>query len=283
MPRVLKDLTITEVSSVDRGAGEGVKVLLMKRAINTPTPEEAEMTEQELNDKIAKAVAAALAPVVAASAGELAKRDAEIAVLKMSPAHKAFMDDNCKDEASKKAFTEMDDAQRDQHMNSFKKSADAATSGDLAKRDQVIKAQEDTIVALTKRLDAYDLEKAQAVFTKRAADLGLNEPGDGEIMRKAYAGDPTAQAQFEARQATVVAALRKQAETGALFNEFGTSKGVVSKAYDALEAKAAELRKTDKSLTKEQAFAKVYEDPENAVLVAQNKADEARARLSVVA
>lgn len=32
MPRLLKELTIHEVSSVDRGAGEGVKILLMKRA-----------------------------------------------------------------------------------------------------------------------------------------------------------------------------------------------------------------------------------------------------------
>lgn len=31
MPRVLKDITISEVSSVDRGAGRGVKVMLMKR------------------------------------------------------------------------------------------------------------------------------------------------------------------------------------------------------------------------------------------------------------
>jgi len=283
MPRVLKDLTITEVSSVDRGAGEGVKVLLMKRSPLTQTPEEAEMTEQELNEKIAKAVAAALAPVVAANADEVAKRDAEIRLLKMSPAHKAFMDENCKDDATKKAFSEMDDAQRDQHMNSFKKSADAATSGDLAKRDQVIKAQEDTITALTKRLDAYDLAKAQETFAKRAADLGLTEAGDGELMRKAYAGDAAAQSALEARQAAVVSALKKQSETGALFNEFGTTKAVNGKAYDALEAKAVELRKTDKTLTKEQAFAKVYEDPENAVLVAQNKVDEARARLSVVA
>src|SRR5512143_1650857 len=31
MPRLLKDLMIDDVSSVDRGAGVGVKVLLMKR------------------------------------------------------------------------------------------------------------------------------------------------------------------------------------------------------------------------------------------------------------
>jgi hypothetical protein len=31
MPRLLKELQIFDVSSVDRGAGEGVKVMLMKR------------------------------------------------------------------------------------------------------------------------------------------------------------------------------------------------------------------------------------------------------------
>jgi formate-dependent phosphoribosylglycinamide formyltransferase (GAR transformylase) len=31
MPTLIKGLTITDVSSVDRGAGEGVKVMLMKR------------------------------------------------------------------------------------------------------------------------------------------------------------------------------------------------------------------------------------------------------------
>ena len=31
MPRLLKDLKINDVSSVDRGAGEGVRVVLLKR------------------------------------------------------------------------------------------------------------------------------------------------------------------------------------------------------------------------------------------------------------
>jgi len=32
MPRVLRNLTITEISGVDRGAGEGVKIVLRKWA-----------------------------------------------------------------------------------------------------------------------------------------------------------------------------------------------------------------------------------------------------------
>ena len=38
MPNLLKDLQIDEVSSVDRGAGEGVKIMLIKRADDEPEP-----------------------------------------------------------------------------------------------------------------------------------------------------------------------------------------------------------------------------------------------------
>ena len=40
MPRLLKELIINDVSSVDRGAGEGVRVMLMKR--DAPLPAEVE-------------------------------------------------------------------------------------------------------------------------------------------------------------------------------------------------------------------------------------------------
>lgn len=38
MPRILRGLRINEVSSVDRGAGEGVKIMLMKREGDVPMP-----------------------------------------------------------------------------------------------------------------------------------------------------------------------------------------------------------------------------------------------------
>ena len=42
-------------------------------------------------------------------------------------------------------------------------------------------------------------------------------------------------------------------------------------AFDALKAKAAELRKAKPELTESQAFAKVYEDPANRALAAAER------------
>ena len=274
MPRILKDLKITEVSSVDRGAGEGVRVLLMKRD-ETPSTGAVEMNPEEIKAAIAKAAADAAATATAAFVVELAKRDSQIAVLKMSPAHKAFYD-NC-DEATKKAFEGMDDEKRDAHMkaNPFKKAADPVVTEDLAKRDADIAKVFAENAELRKRLDQADLEKAQADFTKRAAEMGLTQPGDGELMRKAYAGDAVSQKLFEARQQDVVKALSKQVETSKLFSEFGSQQITFGKAYDSLTALATEVRKGDPKLTPEQAFAKVYTDPANRELVAQHKQEAA--------
>lgn len=67
MPRLLKDLKITEVSSVDRGAGRGVKVVLMKRD----------------DDSEEERVAAFVNGLIDAAVAEgVAKLDAEIAALR---------------------------------------------------------------------------------------------------------------------------------------------------------------------------------------------------------
>lgn len=287
MPRLLKDLTINEVSSVDRGAGRGVKVMLMKRdetaaaSITKSGTGDVAMTEQELKDLIAKSAkeAAETATAVVSKAFEekLLKSDREIKVLKMSPAHKAYYDEACTDEATRKAFEDMKDEERDEHAkkNPVKKAADTVTVEELAKRDTTLAKVLSENADLKKRLDASDLEKAQASFAKRAADLGLTEAGDGELMRKAYSGDTEAQTAFEKRQATVTAALKKQAETGKLFDEFGTQHARTGSAYSQLMAKADEVRKADRTLTKEQAFSKVYTDPENTDLVKLYKTEDA--------
>src|SRR4051812_40013153 len=89
MPRILKDITITEVSSVDRGAGRGVKVLLMKRDDPTdPNPEKTMPTSKEIQDLIAKAVSDAVTVAVKSATDPLtaviAKQGSELAFLKMS-------------------------------------------------------------------------------------------------------------------------------------------------------------------------------------------------------
>ena len=68
------------------------------------------------------------------------------------------------------------------------------------------------------------------------------------------------------------------AKAGGVFSEFGTNAGGgvgADSAYADLMAKAAELRKNDPKLTTAQAFAKVYEDPENRPLVLKHKQQDA--------
>lgn len=63
MPRILEKLRIREVSAVDRGAGEGVKVMLMKRDADLPPEAEAylkrEFTADQRKDMAAKGEAMA--------------------------------------------------------------------------------------------------------------------------------------------------------------------------------------------------------------------------------
>lgn len=346
MPRVLKDLHITEVSSVDRGAGEGVKVTLIKRdeplapeveawlkreftaeqrqasedkghampgggfpienvsdlknAIQAigrakdpaaakahiktraralgqtdlipdtwkrdstmPTPEETKKAEEALNKAIEAAVAKALAG-----------QAAEIAVLKMSDAEKAYCDTEKMTDEQRKAFAAMKPEERAAKM---KKSDDG---------DPVAKALAPVLTEnadLKKRLGALEHDKLVADFKKRAVDAGLKEE-DGEIMRKAYGGDPEAQKALDGKFKALTKQLSELDKTSRIFDEFGTTKGKDgASAYDQLMAKAQELRKTETKLSEQQAFTKVLTDPANADLAAQHKREETRKRLTVVA
>lgn len=279
MPRILKDLVITEVSSVDRGAGEGVKVLLMKRN----TSGEIDMTAEELQAAVKKAAEEAAATATAPLLKALSETQRELKVAKMSPAHKAHYD-TLKTDELKKSFEDMKDEDKDEECKKVAKAAEQDPA--ITEISKSLAATQAENAELRKRLDAVDLEKAQADFAKRAANLGLTQAGDGELMRKAYAGDKEAQAGFEKRQAEVTAALKAQADTGALFQTFGksgTTDAANGNAYSTLMAKAEELRKTETKLSKEQAFAKVYTDPANAQLKKQYESEEARGLAKVVA
>lgn len=277
MPRMLKDLTITEVSSVDRGAGEGVKVLLMKR--NTPSGD-VEMTKEELEAAIKKAAEDAVKTATADISKALSETQRELKIAKMSPAHKAHYD-TLKSEDAKKAFEDMKDEDKDEECAKVAKAAQADPAiAELAKSLSATQAEN---ADLKKRLDTVDLEKAQADFKKRAADLGATADGDGELMRKAYNGDKTAQDAWTARLTEITAALRKQADAGGLFTTFGsTQPGAANgNAYSSLMAKAEELQKSDPKLTKEQAFTKVYTDPANVDLKKRYESEEARGHAQV--
>lgn len=279
MPRILKDLTITEVSSVDRGAGEGVKVLLMKRLTETGA---IDMDPKELAALIAKSVNEAVGTATATIQKSLDEATATITILKMSPAHKAFYDD-LKDEGAKKAFSDMDEKGRDAECAKVKKAAEVDPAvAELAKRADTLSAEN---ADLRKRLDTVDLEKAQASFKKMAADLGATADGDGELMRKAYSGDKEAQTAWTNRIAEITKALRAQADAGGVFKTFGSDQGghANGNAYSSLMAKAEEYQKAHPELSIQQAFTKVYTDPSNITLKKSYESEEARGRAQVVA
>lgn len=278
MARLLKDLRINEVSSVDRGAGRGVKVLIMKRDAAKNPNGEIEMTKEEMDALIAEAVAKGIAAATAPLTATIAKLQSDTIILKMSDAHKAFHD-ACADDATKKAFGDMTPEQRDDYMskNPIKKAADPVLRSDVATLAKSLSDSNAEVISLRKRLDERDAVAKADSFKKRAADLGATEGDDGELMMKAYSGDAEAASKWDARLLEVNKALRAQVQEGALFGEFGSiNKGESggATAYATLVAKAAEVRKSDSKLTEAQAFSKVYEDPSNAELVARNKREE---------
>lgn len=224
-------------------------------------------------DEIKKAIADGIAAEMKKANDEIAKRDEQIVVLKMSAEHKAFYD-RMEDGDAKKKFASASAEERDKMCN--KRDADPVAA-EIAKRD-------DRIADLEKQLGGLLRDRQVVEFAKRAVDAGLTE-ADGEVMRKAYGGDVEAQTALNKRFADVTKALRDQVKTGSLFKEFGTAAAGgtgVSAAYDQLQQKAAELRKADPKLTPEQAFTKVYTDPANRELALQDKQDQAN-RLAKIA
>lgn len=285
MPRILRDLKITEVSSVDKGAGRGVKVMLMKRddesaddvidvrgLITKKTKETADMTPEQIAEMINKAVTAAVSPLQA----DITKRDSEIAFLKMTDEEKAFCADMGDEE--KKSFADMKPEERAAKM---KKSddPDAALDAKITKAVQPIVTEN---AELRKQLQAYETERTIETFKKRAVDAGLKAE-DGEIMRKAYSGDADAGDKLAKRIAEITASAAAMAKAAGVFSEFGSNHQASGDTPLAkLNALASDLRKADPKLSQAQAFAKVATDPANIELWQEaRKLEKSAANLSI--
>lgn len=170
MPRLLKDLKITEVSSVDRGAGRGVKVVLMKRDDDS---EEGRVTAF-VNGLIDAAVAEGVA-----------KLDAEIAALKtnqqLSPPTVLPNQRQAKrPDETRKADTPMSDIAK-----AFREVSDfdlVATVDQAVAKGEVTKAQLDE--QLWRRADA---KKRDDETTGRAFVRLFMSGGGDETGRELYA------------------------------------------------------------------------------------------------
>lgn len=215
-------------------------------------------------------------------------------IAKMSEKHKAFMDHPKADlpKGGKDAFADMEPSERDAHIASHPiededEDCEKALKKGLAfktadgtvfhKKDfgteaayNFAKSQAETIAKQAAEIAKATEEKAVAAFEKRATDLGFAREF-GSTLRKAYAGDADAQEKVEKE----MAALRKQADEGGLFNEIGKRGGNGGTAYQELVAKGEEVRKANPKLTAEQAFSKAYTDKANVDIVKRYKAERA--------
>lgn len=362
MPRLLKDLQINDVSSVDRGAGRGVKVLLMKRddesatdnvidmrgligktkfaapevlnkeAVDFDTAQEnkevaedargfmdevqeaicalncsvcsilcdddvadkaaaigesfdqfksyiaglsPENMEKAMNAEVKKAIDEAVSVALKDTAELLTKAQAEVAklqdenaMLKLSADEQEFI--KAMSPEDKKKFAEKAKADREKDMEKAKKAAESTLDPEIKKRLDRAEANE----ALLKSLVDKD---ERASFAKRATDIGLSAD-DGEMLRKAAKGDDASFSALEKRIGELNKALHASQKAGGIFKEFGSANSQSgSSAIDALNAKAAELRKADPKLSEAQAFAKAYNDPANKDLAAQEKQERNKA------
>jgi hypothetical protein len=224
-------------------------------------PEDMEkvMTPEQIKKQIDDGVAAAMTKANADHTAEIAKRDAEIAFLKMSPAEQEFAKAMSAEDKAK--FAAKSKADKEKDVEDAKK---------RQQEDPIAKADREERETLRKRVADLDLKDQIATFGKRAVGLGLPET-QGETLRKAYAGDATAITELE----KVLKGLAEQVKTGKVFAEFGSSQAKTgATAYDDLMIKADELKKADPKLSKEQAFDKVFTDPANVEIKKRYDAEE---------
>jgi hypothetical protein len=229
-----------------------------------PANVEKAMTTAATATEIKKQIDDAVAAAIKETADKIAKLQDENAFLKLSPDEQEFC--KAKSDEEKKKFGAKDKKDRQAEMDDAKKAATTQLPPEIAKR--LADAEADR--ALLRTLVEKD---EQATFAKRATELGLPVE-QGELLRKAHRGDADAFKSVEAIIGTMTKALREAQTTGKIFKEFGAQgeKGGTS-ALDELNAKADELRKSEKDLSQQQAFAKVYNDPANAELAKREKAE----------
>jgi hypothetical protein len=257
-PRVLRNLRIDEVSSVDKGAGDGVKITLMKRDAAGDALR-ASLLKQQARDRL----------------------------------------DAVNDEALDAINDDGDSSNMSRHISHL---ADLICEAkpDVSRQEALdwllhTKSGQALIVRTKKRKE----QTMPEIFSKMVADIGIERIAKAVVER----GYSTAISEREFTEAVTALAVKRFPDKprdvafAKLFGEQTEEAATLRKAhaiikgmprmtlvpvgdesvddggnaYDALMAKAAELRQADGSLTEAQAFAKVYTDPANARLAQKER------------
>lgn len=168
---------------------------------------------------------------------------------------------------------------------------DAAFEAAIAKAEpataEFMKMQRQANKDLQERLQKQEAQDHQRTMVAKAQALPFIPGSDAEkaeLFSKMYSvrvdvtkDDGTTESKpIGELVETVFKAVNAQLESASIFTEIGNTGATLTNST-AIDAKAAEFRKADPTLTQEQAIAKAYEEDPNAYVAAQNEI-EARQR-----
>lgn len=263
MPTLLEKLKLNELSFVDKGANQHACVTIFKRADNAGSSGEASPDGEQMSGKtdIEKKL-----EELEAEKGALVEKLAQAENLaKMSDEEKVFVAKMSEEE--KKKWAAMTAEEKAKKMKETKKNDETVeVAGQVVSKSAVgdaqfaiFKAQAEQIRKAEERIAKAEEEAALARFEKRAAEEFSHLPGTDAEKAKVLKALHT----LDAEVVKTVEAIMKSADEAnkTAFEVKGIKKGatVEDSAEAKLEKVAAEIRKVDHKLTKEQALAKAYE------------------------
>jgi len=233
MPKKLRELKIEEVSSVDRGAGSGCRVLIAKR-------------DTDVTDKLDMAFAALHESVASIIGDKSLDTDKRLDLLDetIAQAESFIVDKLLHAEADRKPASDLHTPAR-------------ATKGSPPMQPETETITKDEI---------YDQIKTRALAQKREGDT------EAQAFSRYITEEPEGRALYTAlkrSQGTIENAGPRSVTT--------KSEPAPTPSLVALNALAAQLRKSDPKLTEAQAVAKIYSDPKHRALAVAVKAEH-RAR-----
>lgn len=143
-----------------------------------------------------------------------------------------------------------DVSKADADLTEILKSADPAVAAVIRKQAEDNKAMAERI----SKQEAADLDRTMIAKAAALPHVGSDETPTAEVLKGAYA----VSTEFGEKVEAILKAANEQIETSDLFKELGGGGGE-STVSQSVDAAAAEIRKADPSLTREQAIAKAYE------------------------
>ena len=141
------------------------------------------------------------------------------------------------------------------------KDVDPAVKLVVKAMEQRLTTAEAATKAAKEQVERFEAKERRTEAIKKAQELkalGFTADSDAEAFDKLEAADPEAFAKVHGKLKAAAAQADEANER--LFRELGSLGGAAGSAYDKIAAEASAIQKNDATLTKEQAFARVYRE-----------------------